>query len=109
MITPETLPDNPLFQYWADSGVCGVFHPGNWPGVWMAHYGVKPEAWGKTKAPALRILRAFWGAEKPELIIGWTKESNRAALAFARRLGFQVHGEMDLPSGKVIEQSWRPQ
>lgn len=108
MITPETLPDDPAFEYWACEGVCGVFHRVAWPGVWMAHYGVKPATWGNTRQPALRILRAFWGSVQPGLIIGWTRADNRAALAFAKRLGFRVHGEMDLPDGKVIEQSWRP-
>lgn len=107
-ITPDTLPEGPDFQYWAAGGVCGIFHRAPWPGVWMGHYGVKPEAWGKTTAPAQQILRAFWDSERPELIIGWTKADNRAALAFARRLGFRIHGEMNLPTGKVIEQSWRP-
>lgn len=107
-IMPEALPDHPSVQYWATGGVCGVFHPAHWPAVWVAHYGVRPEAWGRAVKPAKAVLRAFWAANEPELIIGWTDESNRAALAFARRLGFRVHGEMDLPGGKVIEQNWRP-
>lgn len=107
-ITPESLPEREDVQYWALDGVCGVFNRAHWPGVWMAHYGVKPEAWGKTRKPAVELLNMFWASEKPELIIGWTAESNRAALAFARRIGFRVHGEMNLPTGKVIEQSWRP-
>ena len=107
-VTPETLPEGPEYQYWAKDGVCGVFHAAHWPNVWMAHYGVMTSAWGKTRSPSIDILHAFWAAENPELIIGWTKESNRAALAFARRIGFSVHGEMNLPSGKIIEQSWRP-
>lgn len=106
-ITPETLPEGDGYQYWAVDGVCGVFHRAPWPDVWMAHYGVTPAAWGKTRKPASQILHSFWAAETPELIIGWTLESNRAALAFAKRIGFRIHGEMNLPSGKVIEQSWR--
>jgi hypothetical protein len=106
-ISPDDLPEDGV-QYWADSGVCVALHQAHWPRVWMAHVAVNPAAWGHTKEPALRILDAFWKAEAPELIVGWTSESNRAALAFARRLGFVEYGRMDLPSGGVICQKWRP-
>lgn len=105
-IDPADLHDDGL-EYWAEDGVCGVFHAALWPGVWMAHYGVMPESWGRTIAPARRILAAFWEAKQPQRIIGWTKESNRAALSFARRLGFEIDGRLDLPSGPVIMQGWR--
>lgn len=104
-ITPETLPDEG-FEYWADEGVCGAFHKAPWQGVWMAHYGVKPEQWGRTTEPARRILRAFWAHHQPERIVGWTLESNRAALAFARRIGFEIDGRMDLVE-PVVMQGWR--
>lgn len=104
-IAPEDLPADGV-EYWAKDGVCGLFHPSFWPDVWMAHYGVKPEALGRTVAPAKAILSAFWEEKKPARIIGWTKENNRAALAFARRLGFTVDGRMDLPE-PVIMQGWR--
>lgn len=103
-IAPDDLPGEP-FQYWANGGVCGVFHPDHWPGVWMAHYGVKPEAWGRATEPAKAILNAFWEAEKPRLIIGWTDEANRAALAFAKRIGFTVTGRMSVG---IIMQEWQP-
>ncbi|KII11260.1 GNAT family N-acetyltransferase [Phaeobacter sp. S60] len=106
-ITPEDLPGGD-FQYWACDGVCGAFHPDHWPGVWMAHYGVKPEVWGRTVQPARAILRAFWMAERPQLIIGWTAENNRAALSFSRRLGFRETGKMTLDSGNVIMKELGP-
>jgi RimJ/RimL family protein N-acetyltransferase len=105
MIDADDLPAEGV-EYWAKDGVCGLFHPANWQGVWMAHYGVKPEAWGHAIAPAKAILTAFWNEKQPARVIGWTKESNRAALAFARRLGFTVDGRMDLPE-PVIMQGWR--
>jgi RimJ/RimL family protein N-acetyltransferase len=105
MIDPADLPADGV-EYWAEGGVCVVFHPAHWAGVWMAHHGVKPEVWGHATAPAKAILTAFWQEKQPALIVGWTKESNRAALAFARRLGFTVHGRMDLPE-PVIMQGWR--
>lgn len=105
---PDSLPDEG-FQYWADGGVCAVFHQAHWPGVWMAHYGVKPEAWGRTTSPAKAILTAFWQAQQPSLIIGWTNHDNRAALSFAKRIGFIETGRMVLDNETVIQQSWRPQ
>lgn len=104
-IAPEQLPDEG-FHYYAQDGVCGVFHRIQWPNVWMAHYGVYPSAWGRTTRPALAILSEFWDAEKPALIVGWTDEANRAALSFARRIGFKEHGRMVLPDQTVIMQGW---
>ncbi len=104
-ITPETLPDEGFF-YYADGHVCGVFHRAAWPGVFMAHYGVKPEGWGNTVKPALNILNEFWDEHGPERIIGWTAADNKRALSLARRLGFVRDGEIPLPSGNVIMQGW---
>ena len=106
-VDPADLHDNGIF-YRALGGVCGAFHLAPWPGVWMAHYGVQPSSWGRAVEPARLILRAFWAEQQPDRIIGWTKESNRAALAFARRVGFTVDGRLDLPSGTVIMQGWKP-
>ena len=102
---PETLPVEGV-EYYAVGPICGMFHRDHWPGVWMAHYAVKPEGWGLLTAPAKQILNEFWEAERPERIVGWTPASNRAALAFSKRIGFVVDGEMNLPSGKVIMQGW---
>lgn len=105
--TPENLPGDP-FQYWAEGPVCTVFHPTFWPGVWMGHYAVKPEAWGHAVEPARRLMAAFWEAEAPSRIIGWTPASNRMALSFARRLGFVQDGAMPLNDETVIMQGWVP-
>jgi hypothetical protein len=106
-ITPKTLPDDG-FEYWACGPVCGVFHPAWWPGVWMAHYGMKPEGLGKYVDPSREILMEFWKHKDPERIIGWTDASNRAALAFAKRVGFIKDGEMKINSGTVVMTGWRP-
>jgi RimJ/RimL family protein N-acetyltransferase len=74
----------------------------------MAHHGCKPEGWGKAVGAARAGLAAFWGDVSPELIIGWTAKDNRAALAFARRVGFFETGVLRLESGDVITQGWRP-
>lgn len=102
----DDLPGEP-FEYWATGGVCGVFHPTFWPGVWMAHYGVKPEVWGRTQEPAKAILAAFHAAREPLLVIGWTDAKNRAALAFCKRLGFQEMGTMPVGDGVVMTR-WKP-
>lgn len=103
-ISPDELPGDPV-QYWAKDGVCCIFHPSFWPGVWMGHYAVKPEVWGKTVKPTKELLRAFWDANQPKLIIGWTDENNRQALSFARRLGFKEIGTM---RNGVVTQEWTP-
>lgn len=105
-ITPDALPDEGVI-YMAAGGVCGAFHDAHWPGVVMAHYGVKPEVWGRTTGPAREILAAFAAEYQPQAIIGWTDDSNRAALAFARRLGFREYGRLHLPSGTVVMQEWK--
>lgn len=102
---PDNLPEDGV-EYWASGPICGVFHPAPWPDVWMAHYGVLPEGWGRLKSPAIEILTAFWREKQPKRIIGWTEETNRAAVAFARRLGFEKDGEMKLGSETVIMQGW---
>ena len=102
---PEVLPEDGV-EYYAAGPVCGMFHRFGWNGVWMAHYAVKPEGWGRLVAPANEILNEFWDAERPERIIGWTPGENRAALAFSKRLGFVIDGQLDLPSGKIIMQGW---
>ncbi len=107
-ITPEKLPKTGV-EYLANGPVCGAFNLGPWPDVWMGHYAVKPEGWGRAVVPALKILNVFWREKMPARIIGWTPESNRAALAFAKRLGFEIDGEMNLGNRVIVMQGWRPE
>lgn len=107
LTSADDLPEDG-FEYWADGPICGVFHRTAWPDVWMAHYGVKRDGWGRLVEPARRILRAFWGYHRPERIIGWTDSRNRAALAFARRIGFVEDGRMELDGYAVVMTGWRP-
>jgi RimJ/RimL family protein N-acetyltransferase len=102
----DDLPEE--VEYWADGPICGLFHLSFWPGVWMVHYGVKPEGWGRLVEPSRRILRAFWGHHRPQRIIGWTDARNRAALALTRRVGFQEDGRMQLDGHEVVMTGWRP-
>lgn len=106
-ITPDMLPEGPI--YMACGCICGAFRPGPWLGVWMADYGARPEGWGQLTEPAKAILHAFWDAQKPQLIVGWTDSRKRAALAFSKRIGFRVTGEMTLADGtRIVAQEWRP-
>ena len=105
MMVPEDLPEDGL-EYWADGPICGVFHRAPWPGVWMAHYGVKPEGWGNLAPHARKVLNAFWDAVEPIRIIGWTEKTNRQAISFARRIGFVVDGEFPTPNGGIVMQGW---
>lgn len=105
IITPETLPVTGVV-YYAIGGVCGCFHDAHWPGIIMAHYGVKPEAWGETVPAGKEILWMFADDYQPKAIIGWTDADNRAALSYARRLGFKEYGRLELPDSTVIKQRW---
>lgn len=104
-ITPQNLPETGC-EYWVSGGLCVALHGQAWPGVYMAHYGAKPEFWGRLVEPAKDILAAFWAEKEPQRIIGWTAEGNRPALAFARRIGFEIDGKLKLPSGNVIMQGY---
>ena len=103
-INPDDLPD--YVEYWANGPICVAFHPAPWTGVFMAHHSVLPQGRGAAVEPAQEVLRAFWAKNNPARIIGWTKESNRLACAFARRIGFTIDGRMDLPTGAVLLQGW---
>ena len=94
-------------HYRADSGACMAFHLNLWPGIWMVHIGVLPQALGKADAAVVRILTAFAAEVGAARIIGWVKESNRATLAMARRVGFEIDGRLPL-SEPVIMLGWRP-
>lgn len=100
--TPETLPEDGI-EYWADGPVCLAFHAAPWPDVWMAHLAVKPDGWGQTQAPVLRVLRAFWTEKKPLRVVAWVEEENRLTLALARRCGFVDDGAF--PGVRMI--GWR--
>lgn len=107
MVHPDQLTDDG-FEYYALDGVCGVFHPAMWWGLYMAHYGVLPSAWGRTTEPGKAILRQFWEDRQPEKIIGWTDSRNRAALSYARRLGFREYARLKLSESTIVQQEWTP-
>lgn len=103
-LDPAALHDNGLI-YYARGHVCGVFNLGPMPGVWFGHYAVKPEGWGKSDEDAKAVLREFSADFEARAIVGWTDSTFRAALAFAKRLGFEDRGEV-VPG--ITEQVWRP-
>jgi RimJ/RimL family protein N-acetyltransferase len=105
--SPDDLPDEGV-EYWADGPICGVFHPSFWPGVWMVHYAVRSGGWGQLVEPSRRILLAFWAHHQPQRLIGWTDIRNRAALAFAKRVGAREDGRMQLDGYEVVMTGWRP-
>ena len=92
------------FEYWACGPICGAFQTMPWPGIFMAHYGVKPEGWGQLIKPAQAVLRAFCEAHGAKRIVGWTDSRNRAAIAFALRVGFVIDGEMP----GIVMTGWEP-
>ena len=105
-LDPAHLTD--VFIYYASGPICGVFHEMPWPGIWMGHYGAKPEGWGRLVAPAREILERFTADTGAARVVGWTLASNRPACAFARRLGFTEDGRMPTPDGEIIMTGWTP-
>lgn len=103
------VPIGDAFHYWAEWPVCAMFHPGFWPGLWHAHYGVDPAGWGRTVPAALSCLEGFWKHTLPSVIIGMTPAKNRQAVSFARRLGFKEIGTIPMHSGDVMLTYWRPE
>jgi len=103
---PDHLTD--AFVFYANGPICGAFHQMPWPGLWMAHYGAKPEGWGSLVRPAREILTQFAADTGAFRVLGWTLATNRAACAFARRLGFVEDGRMPTPDGDVIMTGWQP-
>lgn len=102
---PDEFPEDGI-EYRAESGVCLIFHPALWPGVWMVHVAVNPAAWGKVDAPARRLLTQFQDEFGPERIVAWVEEQNRACLALTRRLGFTQYGRLGLQA-PVVMLEWR--
>lgn len=91
-LAPEFLPSEG-FEYRASGPVCLVFHLAPWPDVWMAHLGVKTEAWGRTVQHCSALLAGFWAEKQPIRIIAWIEERNRAAISLARRCGMTQDGQ----------------
>lgn len=102
--SPDDLPVCGV-EYLACGPICGAFHRAPWEGVWFGHYGVQPEGWGRLIEPARAVLAAFLARPDAETIIGWTDSGNRAAISFARRLGFVETGRMH--AGRVICTEYR--
>lgn len=97
---------NKWMKFRACDGVCIAFHEHLWPGVWMGHLGVKRDAFGRSDEALRAILSAFALETGADRIVGWIKESNRAALAMCRRVGFEMDGR--LPTAEpAIMVGWR--
>lgn len=93
-------------KFYKCGGIIGLCHPFQWPDVWSVHCIVNPEEWGRIVDPAKAMLHVAWKEHKPEAFVALTQETNRATLAFNRRLGFVQHGKLPLSTG-VVFQSWR--
>ena len=104
-LDPDAFHDDGLLFY-ASGPVCVIAHYGFEPDVFMVHYGVKPEGLGKYDTHMESLLVELWEDQKAALIIGWTPESNRKALAIAKRVGFKVTGYLDLKD-RIVMQEWK--
>jgi hypothetical protein len=108
-LQPELLPeDSELFKYYAEGPLCGLFHPGTWPGVWVWHIGVKPHGWGKLLEPARAILEYVWNDLNPDRLTTWCYTNNRGAVAMCRRMKFHQDGQFPTPKGEIVMYGWTP-
>lgn len=89
-LDPQDLPD--WAEYRASGPVCLIFHQAPWPNVWMVHVGVKPEGWGHIAGPTKQLLAEFRHEQRATRIVAWIEDKNRAAIALARRCGFETDG-----------------
>lgn len=105
--TPDILPENDAFVYYASVDLCLMFHTAFWDGFWMVHAGVKPEGWGALDGQGLGLLREFWTDIEPRGIVAWIERKNRLMNAFARRAGFRDIGASE-HHGLIIKE-WRPE
>lgn len=96
-------------EYWREGPVCLAFNLAPFLDVWQCHLGVQRSHWGKLDAPTKSILVDFWSHHQPARIMGWVSSHNRAALAFAKRVGFVEDGEAPLLGESIIYLGWRPQ
>ena len=104
-VDPENLPDEP-FEYWADGPLLGIFHPGPQVGVWMLHFAAKPSGYGKLVPHAHNILRDFGAKRGYPTVMGWTPKRLRAAVALAKRVGFETVGEFTANGEAFVITVW---
>lgn len=102
----DELPGEP-FRYYASGDVCLAFHDTFWPGVHMVHVGMKPEGRGRSDWHTARLLHEYADDTGASRITAWIDGKNRAAIAYAKRAGFEEDGEMKLETGTVKMLGWR--
>lgn len=82
--------------YYAERGVCLLFHPMPSDGLWMVHIGVIPSAWGSVTGPARELMAEAWADLKMQRIVAWAPDTNRAVAALCKRIGFEIDGRLPL-------------
>jgi RimJ/RimL family protein N-acetyltransferase len=105
IVDGASLPDGA--EYRAMDGVCGAFHECGMVDIWMVHFAVLPEAWGKCVPACKAIVEAFAREVGAKRLIGWTPEHNRAALSLVRRVGFEIDGRLPLDEPFIMS-GWSP-
>ena len=97
------LPD--WAAYYAQDGVCIMLHPMPGVGVFMAHIGVEPRAWGHVTQPCKALLAEAMADLGAERFVTWIDENNRAVVALCRRIGAELDGRLPLAS-PILMYGW---
>lgn len=103
----------PKALFFEHQGCLFIAHPAPCDGIWFVHHAIPKELWGRSAFTAARDSLAIFatqvGFSTPlKRLVGWTMKSNRLACNFARRLGFEIDGQMPYDDDVVIQYGASP-
>lgn len=102
---PDNMLDVPGLHYIADGPACAIWHLGPYPDAWFVHLGVKRDR-GLSLVPSCRrIMSEFSELFRPQVVMAWVDDENKAIQALMMRLGFE---QQDNLTPGIAAWKWRP-